>query len=229
MMPYQTYNFSTIPSTQEEAARIAKQLPEGTIAVVWAEAQEKGKGRENRGWDSPKGNLYLTFILPLLAQTNGSTLSLILAATVAELLKRKGIEVQVKWPNDLLIDGAKVAGILGSGSSPLLLGIGLNVASHPSLDRPTTCLNAHALTLFDLEQLKAELIDSFLNNYEKWLVVGFEPFFPTWSSFLLHRKGDQIKIGQKTATFLQADPSGAIWVEVDGNPKLIHSGEVETI
>jgi len=227
MMPYQTYNFSTIPSTQEEAARIAKQLPSGTIAVVSAESQERGKGRENRGWDSPKGNLYLTFILPLLKQANGSTLSLVLAATVAKLLKHKGIRVQVKWPNDLLIDGAKVGGILGSGSSPLLLGIGLNVASHPILDRPTTCLNACALTSFDLEQLKTELIDSFLNNYKKWLEDGFEPFFPLWNSFLLHRKGDQIKVGQKKAIFLRADPSGAIWVEIDGNSKLIHSGEIE--
>ncbi len=226
MMPYQTYNFSTIPSTQEEAARIAKQLPSGTIAVVSAEAQERGKGREDRCWDSPKGNLYLTFILPLPHGTNGSTLSLVLAATVAELLKHKGIEVQIKWPNDLLIGGAKVAGILGSGSSPLLLGIGLNVASHPMLDRPTTCLNTFALTPFDLEQLKTQLINSFLNNYERWLEVGFDPFFSMWSSFLLHRKGDAIKIGQKNATFLQADLSGAIWVEIEGTPKQTHSGEV---
>ena len=228
MMPYQTYNFSTIPSTQEEAAKIAKQLPSGSIAVVSAEAQERGKGRENRNWDSPKGNLYLTFILPLPKQTNGSTLSLVLAATVAELLKQKGIGVQMKWPNDLLIGGAKVGGILGSGSSPLLLGIGLNVASHPLLDRPTACLNAFAQTHLDLEQLKTEVIGSFLNNYELWFKSGFEPFFLTWSSFLLHRKGDKIKIGQKKAIFLQADPSGAIWVEIEGIKKQIYSGEIET-
>ncbi len=227
-MLHQSFNFSTISSTQDEAKKIAKKLPPGTIAVVSAKVQEGGKGRQNRFWDSPKGNIYLTFILPTPLGKRGqaSTLSLVLASCTSEFLGNLKIGVGIKWPNDLLINGAKIAGILGEGSDPLFLGIGINVASHPSLDRPTTSLNEALGIPLDLETVKEGVIQHFLQGYEKWLDEGFGPFFQQWSSLLIHKKGDTLKLGDKQATFLEADKSGGIWVEIGGEKRLIASGEI---
>jgi len=229
MMLHQTFNFATIGSTQEEAKKIARRLPAGSVAVVAAKAQEGGRGRSDHIWVSPKGNLYLTFILPIPEQRKmeRSNLSLVLATTTVEFLEGLGVEAKIKWPNDLLIGRAKLGGILGEGGDPLFLGIGINVASRPALDRPTASLNETAATQFDLEHLKEGVVTSFLEGYEKWLEEGFAPFFALWSSYLIHQPDDLLKIGAKSAKFLKTDLSGGIWIEMEGQKKLILSGEID--
>jgi len=124
--------FEQIDSTNIEArARALQGAPEGM--VILAEAQSQGKGRLGRSWISPAGiNLYLSVILrPAMALERVPMITLMAGIASAKALKRvTGLEVKIKWPNDLLIQGKKVAGILTEaepGNQFIILGIGVNV------------------------------------------------------------------------------------------------------
>ena len=119
-----------VGSTNVEALELAAAgAPTGTI--VWAERQSQGRGRRGRAWESPAGNLYCSVILRPRARPVAQV-SFVAAVAVAEAIERFDLGVQLKWPNDVLMDGAKVAGILLEGTgSALVLGTGVNIASAP--------------------------------------------------------------------------------------------------
>ena len=129
------YYFPVISSTQTEAHRLAQEgTPSGTVVV--ANAQEKGKGRFGRFWHSPSGTgLWFSFILrPTLPLNVMPQLTLLTAVAVLRGIKKViDIPLTIKWPNDLLIDGKKVAGILTELKAEtdqvhyVVMGIGLNV------------------------------------------------------------------------------------------------------
>jgi BirA family biotin operon repressor/biotin-[acetyl-CoA-carboxylase] ligase len=125
--------FQELSSTMDEAARQAEAgTAEGTVVV--AESQRAGRGRFSRSWVSPKGNLYLSVVfrptlrlLPLLTILGG-------VAVVRAIRKTTGLEPRIKWPNDVLLDGKKAAGILvesvaaGEEVCYAVVGIGINVS-----------------------------------------------------------------------------------------------------
>ena len=126
-------------STNDEAkARAAAGAPDGT--VVWARQQRAGRGRRGRDWVSPPGNLYVSVILrPACEARHVAQLSFVAALAVLDLVDGPlPGRARCKWPNDILVDGAKVAGILlesalepGGRVDWVVLGIGVNLASHP--------------------------------------------------------------------------------------------------
>lgn len=120
-------------STNEEARR----LPEGTDNVaVQADTQTSGRGRMGRPWTSPAGNLYVSLCITLPALKDAGFYSFISAVSLAGALKelRPGLEIRCKWPNDLLVGGKKISGILleTDGRKKLVIGIGVNLVSYPS-------------------------------------------------------------------------------------------------
>ncbi|MCB1508952.1 MAG: biotin--[acetyl-CoA-carboxylase] ligase [Hyphomicrobiaceae bacterium] len=131
-------------------------LAAGEEAPFWivADSQSAGRGRRGRGWESPPGNLYTALALDAAPLGKAAPLlSLALSTAVACALNglfqgRAG--AQVKWPNDVLIDGAKISGLLierrqETGGDRMVVGLGINVASHPALeDRKTAALKAFA-------------------------------------------------------------------------------------
>lgn len=143
---------NSVPSTNELAAHLAlKGTGEGTVII--AEAQTRGKGRMGREWHSPPGiNLYTSAVLrPSWPPTKGPFLTLAAAVAVSETLEDLyGLRPQIKWPNDILLSGKKVSGILTEMNTEqdrvnfIILGIGINVNSSvenfpPSLrDRATS-------------------------------------------------------------------------------------------
>ena len=115
----------------------------GPMAVL-ALAQTAGKGRSGNAWQSTNGNLALSILtLPSRPMEEWACLSLVVATSLSRVLKdRAGLDAQVKWPNDLLIDGAKLIGILpevvrdkAGGNAGLVIGIGMNLAQAPDLLR----------------------------------------------------------------------------------------------
>ncbi|HYC65338.1 MAG TPA: biotin--[acetyl-CoA-carboxylase] ligase, partial [Reyranellaceae bacterium] len=104
----------SVGSTNDEAGRLAESgAAEGT--VVWALEQTGGRGRRGRVWASPRGNLYSSTILrPDCAPVRAAELGFVAGLAVADLAK--GRDVRLKWPNDVLVDGGKVAGILPESS-----------------------------------------------------------------------------------------------------------------
>jgi BirA family biotin operon repressor/biotin-[acetyl-CoA-carboxylase] ligase len=125
--------FDTISSTNMEAKRIALKNPEGTVVI--SEEQAKGKGRLDRNWVSPpKKGIWMSMILkPETEPTKVAKITLLGAAGVNKALEDMGIYSKIKWPNDIVIDGKKVCGILTEMSCELnminyvIMGIGINV------------------------------------------------------------------------------------------------------
>ena len=119
-------------STNEDV----KALPSGSDKVaVCAETQTGGRGRMGRRWISPKGNLYVSICLDLGGLRQAEIYSFLSAAALACAIEKvcSGIEVKCKWPNDLLVDGRKVSGILleTDGVGRLIVGIGVNIMDCP--------------------------------------------------------------------------------------------------
>ena len=127
--------FAVVDSTNDEAAKLASRgAPDGTVVI--ADAQLRGRGRMGRRWESPKGTgLYLSVILkPLIPPHAAPALTLLGAVAVADAIEQTtGLSAGVKWPNDLIVRGRKVAGILGEMAAEtcclhhVVLGIGINV------------------------------------------------------------------------------------------------------
>lgn len=143
-------------STNAEAWRRARDGAEGGLWIR-AEVQEAGRGRSGRRWESPEGNLYASLLLrPACAPQTVLQLSFVagLAAfdAVAALGETLRGHLALKWPNDLLLDGAKLGGVLleslnGAGGTPaVVIGTGLNLAGHPpDTATPATHLAAHGV------------------------------------------------------------------------------------
>jgi BirA family biotin operon repressor/biotin-[acetyl-CoA-carboxylase] ligase len=141
-------HFDTVASTMDEARRLA--LAGVAEAAVVAEHQTAGRGRADRTWSSPGGDLLVTLIVrPDLPVSFAGALALEALAAMADTLDELyGLDVELKWPNDLTWDGRKMAGALveawGGPDRPLFytVGLGLNVHGLPTLDRPVTSVDA---------------------------------------------------------------------------------------
>jgi BirA family biotin operon repressor/biotin-[acetyl-CoA-carboxylase] ligase len=138
---FRLLRFETIGSTMTEAKRLAGEgAAEGTL--VWAGEQTEGRGRRGRPWVSVPGNLYMSLVLrPGGAAAAAAQLGFAAALAVGEAALRLlpgEARISHKWPNDVLVDGRKLSGILlesaaaaDGGLAWLVMGIGVNVASHP--------------------------------------------------------------------------------------------------
>ena len=215
--------------------------------VVLAESQTRGRGRRQRTWFSPAGgNIYLSlgWRLPA-AMAPLSTLPLAVAVCVATALERAGLQGHgIKWPNDILVQGSKLAGILvesqssGRNAVQAVIGIGLNVrmpspAETAAIDRPWTELAAHLPpTRRDIgrNELTVMLLDELLPGLGRFETEGFEPFRSTWNRFDL-LTGRRVRIegngGFRSGAALGIDDSGGLSIEIDGyGPQVLHAADV---
>lgn len=180
-----------VDSTQIEARRLAEAgAPEGT--VVRAEHQTQGRGRLGRRWvDEPGSTLLVSIVLrPAVDPGRLPQLSLVAGVAVAEALEQtSSLPVALDWPNDLLVGGLKVAGILAEsfpapeGGSVVILGIGINVNQTrfgEDLAGLATSLALAAGRPFDREPILAAVLDRLEAWYRRWLAEGFEPVREAW-------------------------------------------------
>jgi len=186
---FRLLRFDRIGSTSDEAKRLAEAgADEGTL--VWALEQEAGRGRRGRAWVSPPGNLYLSLVLrPRTMPGEAAQLGFAAALAVAEACARflpLDAALLCKWPNDVLLRGAKVAGLLleshagERGVAWLVLGIGVNLASHPEgTEFPATSLAAAGATVTPAAMLPI-LAERLLAWYETWRGQGFAPVRAAW-------------------------------------------------
>ena len=123
-MKWDIHQFETLESTN----MTAQACPLGT--VIMTETQTAGRGRYGRTWQSPKGNLYMSLVLPDMGK-NTPYIAFLTAVAVADSLP--DFNVSLKWPNDILLDGKKLAGILVERSGDkIIVGIGVNIISNPT-------------------------------------------------------------------------------------------------
>ncbi len=232
-----------IGSTNTEAMRLASAGERGPLWIR-AERQLAGKGRSGRVWTSASGNLYASFLTTLqCAPAVVSQLSLVAGVAVCEAVAAAANGVtpqglQLKWPNDVLIDGAKCSGILPeatrdavSGAAVAVIGIGINLAHHPEdLGRPATHLAVYGIGVNPAEMLgflsaalDAEIavwdlgrgFSTTLNRWRKW---GTPPGQP-----IIVHNGERVLHG----TFSSLDSDGALILrDVEGYEHRITFGDV---
>ncbi len=168
------FYFKEISSTNDEAVRMAESgAEEGT--VVLADSQTNGRGRCGNVWLSPHGGMYASFVLrPNFSSENMYLLGLVLGLAVVRVLRREHLDAVLKWPNDILIFGKKLGGILAEAKTKdkkidfVVLGLGLNVNTDFSLlFSGATSLYIEDGRVRNIEQLFTVLYDEFLNFYQK--------------------------------------------------------------
>ncbi|WP_244624632.1 biotin--[acetyl-CoA-carboxylase] ligase [Sphingomonas sp. So64.6b] len=216
---------------------------------VWlrAERQNGGRGRQGRAWASPVGNLYTSTLVRLRASDpQAATLALVTAVALEEVVRaylppRHSREsendvgksqLQLKWPNDLLLDGAKLSGILLEGAgNAVVIGIGVNLAHHPTdLDRPAASLAAHGVTPDPADFLDT-LAEAFALWLARWRGEGLAPIRARWLE-RAHAPGTALtaRLPDGSATdglFAGLDSDGALILRLaDGTTRVIHAADV---
>lgn len=237
-----------VDSTNSELQRLP--APERHAHVLLADRQIRGRGRRQRNWHSPAGgNIYMSLGWRFRnSQAPLSTLPLVVAVCACQALARAGLNNHgIKWPNDILTDGAKLAGILvemqslGNGHSTAVIGIGLNVhmpvreGEDPQqhIDRAWTDLRSHLPAggmPVSRNQLAVYLLDQLLAAMDRFEHSGFDTFTAAWEKFDL-LKGNPVVLdldeGTVTGIARGINDDGELMVAIeDGRVCSFHSGEV---
>lgn len=243
MIQYQFVYYDSIDSTNSEAKRLCHQgSPEGTVVV--AKTQTAGRGRLGRRWISPPGNLYFTMLLkPQVPIEILSQLSLVAGLALAKTIKYYMSDhavVSLKWPNDVLLNQQKVAGILVetdidsclTEGTPCYLGIGVNILKAPELTAyPTTSFKNFLDSFPQSEEFLQNYVMNFKVIYATWQQEGFAVLKDEWLGFanglgniVRAISGQQGQISGQFKTI--TDDGGLLLIDEKGNNYIISSSEV---
>lgn len=192
--PHTLIEFDTLPSTNEWAKAHLDTFSREGLTLISAASQTAGRGRFGRTWFSPPHlNLYATFCFFIEPEKEDSlALTHVLALCVAKLLENEGLLPTLKWPNDILIKGKKIAGILcetlkHGDKLAIVIGLGLNINMGEKwlggVDQPATSLLLETQKEWDIGQIKEQLTTSFWEDLGRFLQQGFTPFLPLYTKF----------------------------------------------
>ena len=238
---YRLVFYESVDSTNDEAKRLAHgAAKEGT--VVWGREQTAGRGRRGRAWASPPGNLYASLILrprcPLdQAAQLGFVAALAVGDTLAWTLETRPDGLSYKWPNDVLLRGRKIAGILleselGEGEAPkfVVVGVGINLVSSPrDTEFPATSIAEENLGTVSPGAALEGFARHFQAWVERWREEGFAPIRAAWRAHAM-ALGEPIRVRLGPATlhgrFIDIDQHGALLLESAGELRRIAAGEV---
>jgi BirA family biotin operon repressor/biotin-[acetyl-CoA-carboxylase] ligase len=237
---YALREWTEIDSTNEEARRLAAAGERGPIWLR-ADRQTAGRGRRGRAWESPAGNLAATLlIVPGKPASECAQLSFVTAIAVADAASgfAANAEIKVKWPNDVLANGRKLAGILlesasgGDGALTFLaIGVGINLAHFPpDTEFPATSLAALGVSVPSPSAALSQLAAHFAKWYEVWMTNGFSPIQDAWlarAAGLGSRIRARLTHEETSGVFEGIDNTGALILrEAQGRTRTIAAGEV---
>ena len=217
--------FQEVTSTNTLAMGLAADgAPEGTVVI--AETQTGGKGRRGRKWISPKGNLYFSVVLrPNIPIHKAPLITLMGAVAVAEAIRTTcGLEAGIKWPNDILISGKKVSGLLTEMSAEqdrirhIVLGIGVDVNMEmgelpPDVYRLTTTLAAEVGTKIN----RTALLQQVLRDLERW----YQKFLGNEKDVLNEWKKLNMTVGNRITVSGAGEALDGLAQGVDSDGRLI--------
>jgi len=234
------FHYSGLPSTMGVAAREAQRGGEEGM-VVWADEQLSGRGRRGRGWVSPRGGLFLSIVLrPTLPQLP-SLLMLASVALVRVLERLFALPARLKWPNDVLIRGKKVAGILvetsfrGEVLEYAVVGVGLNVnldpERYPEISATATSLSRELGRGVGLGQTLEALLEE-LDGLYRGLRSG-RGVFEEWRGYL-ETLGQRVKVTgagvEEEGIAQDVAPDGRLLLlRKDGHRVEVPAGEVSLL
>ena len=239
-------HYQEIDSTNSEAMRLALS---GVNDHLWvtSDIQTHGRGRQGRNWISQAGNLQASlFLQPDCKLQKASQLSFLAGLSCYETIQSTcpeeiGRELLLKWPNDILLKGEKLSGMLVESSKlpknsalAVIIGIGINISWKPEIENyPTTCLADHNITVN-----AKEIFDILAKNTKKWLNIwesenGFNVILDSWAKYS-HNIGDRIDVRQGqhlfSGNFHGLAEDGSLLMRLpSGNIKSINVGDVSII
>lgn len=236
MHRWQISSFETIDSTNLALKRYLLDSDHSSDHYVFtAKEQTKGKGRQGRIWDSQKGNLYASFAIKIKDLSCVHFYSFLTAVALAETFESlsSDLDVKLKWPNDVLIEGEKVSGILleTEGKSKLewlIIGVGVNVKSAPILEN--VIYKATSLLKKGVDVSPEKLLELFLERFTIWH-DSFDPqkILTAWKS-KAYGIGTEIKVNlsDKTllGTFLDLDDSGSLLLQNNNGIHTVTAGDL---
>ncbi|WP_264718969.1 biotin--[acetyl-CoA-carboxylase] ligase [Wolbachia endosymbiont (group A) of Lasioglossum morio] len=229
---FHIHHYKEVSSTNKEALDlIDKGISNETIII--ADKQTEGRGRTGKSWVSPEGNFYASLIINQETDVSKLTeLTFVTALAVGNTILSfiNGLNLQYKWPNDVLIDGKKISGILlekRSNSNWLIIGIGINV-NHAPLPG-TTCISNYGESVSNMDLLK-ELIINFNKLRKQWLFDGFYAIREMWlkKAFKMNEQ-ISVKLADKLyeGIFADIDKSGKLVLQQkDGSLIYFDAGEL---
>ena len=234
--------FDSIDSTNTKAQELAeKGYPSGTLVV--ADKQIAGKGRRGRNWESPSGcGIFMTLMLkPDINPNNASMLTLVSALAVAKALADiTGKDAKIKWPNDIVIDGRKVCGILTEMSAQfdyinnIVIGIGINVNNSSFPEEISATASSLRLLSGGQKYRRAEIIEKIMKYFEKYYSIFLETedlsaLVNEYDAMLVNMK-KQVKVLDPKEPFegkaMGITKTGELIVDTWESRKLVSSGEV---
>src|SRR5688572_15276936 len=237
--------FESTASTNDVAARLAESgAEEGTIVV--AERQTAGRGRHGRVWYSPPGaGLYASVIVrPASGESHdenpAALLTLASGVAIAEAVRAvTGLPAQIKWPNDVLIGGRKLAGILAEAAVQagalqfIVVGLGVNLqpaAYPPQLALRVTSIEAETSRPADRALMLAEILAAFGERYADLCAGRFDAILSAWRQLAVSMTNAHVEwdspAGVVRGRAFDVDSHGALLVNVGGTIERIVSGEV---
>lgn len=242
-MGHPLYFYPETDSTNDRIRALAAEgAPGGTLAL--AERQTAGRGRRGRAWQAEPGDgIWMSLLLrPQIAPERASVLTLLAGLALTEAIAAEtGLQPGLKWPNDILLNGRKLVGILTEMDADMerihsvTIGMGINVrtkAFPPELQKIATSLFLESGREFDRAALAAAILAKFEEKYEDFLAAGgsFAPFRAAYLEKCLHIGKEVRVLGRESylAEAVDLTPAGELIVKRKdtGRREVIFSGEV---
>lgn len=226
-------NYKTVESTQQIAKNIDRKQP----TAISADIQTGGQGRAGRNWFSPEGGIWISFMIPYKKETQlNHYMTMIGALSVLRLLEKIGIPGSVRWPNDVVINDRKIAGILGEYyKKAVLCGIGINVNIYhfPTWIGPATSLALEMDQTFQVNELRGRLIRIFEQIFVEFEQSGgrtiirlLRPYFTSSGDFVTVNYGRN----KVSGVVQDIDDEGALILRTETDQLLrIFSGELRRV
>jgi BirA family biotin operon repressor/biotin-[acetyl-CoA-carboxylase] ligase len=207
--------------------------------IVLAEEQTAGRGRRGRAWQSRRGNLHCSLLLPAEASPLGGAASLLAGLAAHDAISpfvASPLACRLKWPNDLMVGAAKLGGILveggttAAGESWLVAGIGINLAHHPDgLDRRVTSLAALGVAPPPPETVAGLLAEAMAQRLAAFRAGGLAPLLDAWSSRAI-AAGTPITVqgtsGALAGRYAGLDHDGALLLATEAGTRRVVAGDV---
>jgi BirA family biotin operon repressor/biotin-[acetyl-CoA-carboxylase] ligase len=233
-------HYASVGSTNDAAKTLARAgAPDMTL--VWADEQTAGRGRRGRFWLSPPGNLYLSLVLrPECPAPRAAQLGFVAALGLGDALTPlvgPALQLRYKWPNDLLADGRKLAGILLESETRasdrvdfVVMGIGVNIVAAPgNVEFPATSLTAQGVAGVTPEAVLEGFTRHFADWARRWRDEGFAPVRAAWL-MAASGLGEAIRVrldrGTLFGRFRDLDADGALVLDAAEGSRRIAAGDV---
>ncbi|MCK5785975.1 MAG: biotin--[acetyl-CoA-carboxylase] ligase [Candidatus Sabulitectum sp.] len=232
------FNEDSVVSTQKWVRERVSALSDRTVILV--NTQTAGRGRSGRAWNSPAGGFYASFLLkPAPPIVLAPCVSLLAAVVLVRLLNRHGISARVKWPNDVIVEGKKVAGIIAeAGSFPeswFILGIGINLVDAPLIPERKS-LPPGAWAEFGEAPSANVLLEKFLAELDiTWPCREGNPISGIIAELnsTLWSKGEEVSLTEGTKTYcgvvVKVESDGSLVLLTDSGERRFVSGELLTV